>query len=124
MDGKRFDLRLGQTQDIERQCQAAAEDVIKSDGADSIRRPRQTASTPCFRARRNGARACRCRNAREITASAPRHSRIRALRRAGGPQRRQASLQWFQAASAWCLRRKSKSKFPLPADGSDKGWFG
>src|SRR5262249_62311974 len=50
VDGKRVDIRLGQGQDIERQCEAAAKGVISPDGAESTRPLPPIASNPCCRA--------------------------------------------------------------------------
>ncbi len=76
-------VRRGQGEDIERQRQAAVEDVVsRPDGVGNIRRPPAIASTPHCRARRNDARACRRRNARGTAWCAPRRFHIRALRRA------------------------------------------
>ena len=91
MDEGRAALRRGQGEDIERQCQAALEDVIRRrGGAGNTRRPRPIAAKPDCRARRNGVRTCRRRNARGTVGCAPGRFRIRAPRRADAPRRRRA----------------------------------
>ena len=65
MDEGRAALRRGQGEDIERQRQAAAEDVIsRPGGAGNSRRLPPIAASPDCRASRSDARACRRRSAR------------------------------------------------------------